>query len=70
MRVSININFDVEPADVCNEHFNENVARAAAEEAALNHLSFVEISGYSSDSESVLVYVDGFGECEVRLAED
>lgn len=70
MKVKILCEFDVTSADVCDDNFDERTAKAAASLAAHNFLSLVEISGYSSDTESVTIHVDGFGECEVSLGDD
>ena len=67
MRVTIPIEFDVDPA-CAEDELTENDAKSAADMAAYDYLSFVKISGYSSDSESVEVHVDGFGMCVVSLA--
>lgn len=67
MKITIPIEFEITPVE--SEDIEEADATAAAENAAFNYLSLVEISGYSSDSESVRVHVDGFGECDVSLTE-
>ncbi len=66
MKVKVEIEFEVESLEAPDE-LTEREAECAAEGAAYDYLSFVEISGYSSDSESVEVHVDGHGNCRVRL---
>lgn len=67
MRVTLKINFDVEGLE--EEELTKNTAIAAAEQAVYDYLSFVKIAGYSSDTEYVEVFVDGFGKCNVSLVE-
>lgn len=64
MRVIIPVEFEVESEE---EGLNDNYATGAASLAVENYLSFCEISGYSTDTNEVSVYVDGFGECTVKL---
>ena len=63
MRVKIGIEFEVDTDD-------EGVAKSAASQAAYDHLAFIEISGYSSDTETVEVQVDGHGKVKVKLGQD
>jgi hypothetical protein len=72
MKVKIGIEFEVS-TDLDEDEYGElteNRAKSAASQAAYDYLSFVKISGFSSDAESVEVDVDGFGECKVQLGED
>ena len=66
MQVSIPVEFLV----TADDELDEDVARQAAEQAAFDYLAFVKVSGHSSDTETVRVHVDGFGKCDVTLAED
>lgn len=70
MKVTIPISFDVETDEENSPNLTEDTARLAAAEAAHHYLSFVKVSGYSTDSEEVEVEVDGFGECTVRLGDN
>ena len=71
MKVKIAIEFEVEPADDdCCDELTENEAKSAASVAAYDYLSLVKVSGYSGDSESVEVHVDGFGKCRVSIGQD
>ena len=63
MRVKIKVEFEVDTDD-------EQVARSAASQAAHDFLSFCEVSGESTDVETVTVHVDGHGGVEVSLGED
>ena len=65
MKVDILVSFHVVALD--NDDLDEHTAKIAADQAAYDYLSFTKISGYSSDSNSVEVHVDGFGKCMVRL---
>lgn len=67
MYVTIPIAFAV---DTNSDDLDESVAKQAAAEAAHHYLSFVEVSGESTDTEFVEVHVDGFGECRVRLGDN
>ena len=49
---------------------DEDIAKAAASMAAYNYLTFCEISGENTDTESVEVHVDGAGKFEVELGDD
>lgn len=72
MKVKILVEFEVEGlADEAeNGELTEGIAKSAASCAVWGYLSFVEISGYSSDTETVNVHVDGYGDCRVRIGED
>lgn len=63
MRVKILIEFVVPEAE------DEATAKAAASLAAHDYLTFCEVSGYNTDTESVTVHVDGRGEYEVRVGD-
>lgn len=67
MKVKILCEFEVTCDD--EDELSEDVAKAA-EQAAYDYLSFVEISGRSTDVESVTVHVDGFGKCTVSIGEE
>lgn len=69
MKVKIWIEFEVEAVDD-DEELTEDIAKSAASVAAYDFLSFVKVSGMSTDSEQVDVHVDGFGECKVSIGED
>jgi hypothetical protein len=66
MKTTVPITFEVESLEA-PEELTDREAYAAAEQAAFDFLSFVKVSGYSPDSESVEVHVDGHGKCRVRL---
>jgi hypothetical protein len=71
VKVSIEVEFEVEAVDDGNKELLEaGHAESAAELAVTNFLSFCEISGYAVDTDAVEVYVDGFGKCAVKLAEN
>ena len=65
MRVSIPVDFIVTTQE--GTELDESTAQTAAEQAVYDFLAFVEIGGYTSDSESVTVHVDGFGQCKVEI---
>lgn len=67
MRVQILVTFEVESDQ---DGLDEKTAKEAAEKAAFDYLSLVTISGVNTDVESVVVHVDGFGECSVALADE
>lgn len=71
MRVSIPVVFEVESLEDDDEtgELTTKIAESAADLAAFNFLSFVKVSGITTDSDDVEVHVDGFGKCKVRLAE-
>ena len=72
MKVKILIEFEVSTDLDEEEHgeLTQNHATSAASLAAFDYLSFVAMSGYSTDPESVEVHVDGFGPCTVKIGED
>lgn len=70
MKVSIPIEFEVEYEGGDEDELMESQAESAAELAAIHFLSFCEISGYGTDTDAVEVFVDGFGKCAVKLAQD
>jgi hypothetical protein len=70
MKVKILIAFDVEPVDDPDNDFTENHAKSAASQAAYDYLSFTKVSGHSTDCDSVEVFADGFGPCNVSIGED
>ncbi len=63
MKAIIPIVFEVPDAE------DQEDARAAAEQAAIDFLAFVKVSGYSSEAKSVTVHVDGVGELDVELGD-
>lgn len=67
MKVKILCEFNVESKE---KGLTEKIAKDAAGLAAFNYLSFVKISGVTTDIESVTVFVDGFGDCQVSIGED
>ena len=68
-RVSGPVVFDVESLEDEDEgELTMRIAESAADLAVFNFLSFVKVSGVTTDSETVEVHVDGFGKCKVRLA--
>ena len=67
MRVEIPVAFEVESREV---ELDECEAETAAALAAYDFLSFCKISGYSTDSDSVEVHVDGIGKCTVKLSNE
>lgn len=69
MKVKILVEFEV-TTDVEDGELTEDVAKSAASQAAYDFLSFVKVSGRTTDVESVEVHVDGFGECKVSIGED
>jgi len=71
MRVAIPISFEVESLEDADEsgELTQKIAESAADLAAFNYLSFVKVSGFTTDSDAVEVHVDGFGKCKVCLAE-
>jgi hypothetical protein len=72
MKVKILIEFDVDGCEDEEEDgpLTENIAKAAASMAAYDFLTFCTVSGVNTDTEEVVVHVDGYGQCEVRLGED
>jgi len=68
MEVELRCTFIVESVE--GEELTENEAKSAASLAAWNHLTLIENSGQSTDVESVVVHVDGFGKCKVSLGEE
>lgn len=67
MIVRIPVEFEVNSEE---EGLDKQTAESAAEQAAFDYLSLVEISGYSTDTDEVEVHVDGHGKCQVRLTND
>lgn len=63
MRVKILIEFDVPDAE------DERIAKEAASLAAYDYLTFCKVSGENTDTEEVVVHVDGHGEYAVRLGD-
>ncbi len=71
MKVKILVEFEVETNVYDDEApLTEDVAKAAASQAAYDFLSFCTVSGVNTDTEAVTVHVDGHGECQVKLGED
>ena len=68
MKVTIPVEFFVVPSN-CEDELTIREAELAAEQACFDYLSFVKISGYSTDSDEVEVHVMGFGNCIVTLSE-
>lgn len=64
MVVSIQVEFEVKGSE---GDISKEQAQEAAEQAAFDYLSFVEVSGVSTDSDEVVVHVDGYGKATVRL---
>jgi len=68
MRAKVLVEFDV--TSESPDEMDERMVQDAAEQAAYDYLALVAVSGYSTDTESVRVYVDGHGPCFVSLVED
>lgn len=69
MKATIPVTFEVESLEAPDE-LTSLEAQSAVEQAVWDYLSFVKISGYTSDSDEVEVHVDGHGPCKVRLAKE
>ena len=65
MIVTIPVEFNVESLE--DEEITVEQAKDAAVTAAYDYLTFCEIGGYSTDTESVEIHVEGFGKCSVSL---
>jgi hypothetical protein len=68
MQVKIEVQFEVETDE--DDELTEQQAKDAASLAAFHHLTLIEVSGVTTDTEEVEVHVDGFGKCRVRLSND
>lgn len=66
MIARIPIRFEVESLEAPGE-LTAREAVSAAEQAAFDYLSFVKISGYSTDTQAVEIHLDGHGPCKVTL---
>ena len=67
MRISVMVDFEVEPANGVDE-ISDAEALSAADYIVWNNLVLTE-NGHSVVDETE-AHVDGFGSCNVRLAED
>lgn len=65
--VTVSVKFAVKSLEDKEGEMTEQQAQDAAEHAAFNFLSLVEITGYASDIEEVEVHVEGYGRAKVRL---
>lgn len=70
MKIKILVEFDVEPLDDPDDEFCEQYARSAASQAVYDFLTFCTVSGVNTDTDSVEVHAEGFGDCRVKLGED
>lgn len=69
-KVKILVEFEVTPTESLDSEFTENVAKSAASQAVYDFLSFCTVSGVNTDTDEVIVHVDGFGECVVCIGDD
>lgn len=69
MRVSISIQFDVEPVNDEDGDLSKNQAEGAADWAAWNYLALCTEVTQGTIAEEVEVHAEGFGPCTVRLVE-
>lgn len=63
MRVSVNVEFDVQS----DELLDEKTAKKAAESAVYHYMAFTEDGIRINKTGTVFVNVDGHGECEVSF---